>query len=184
MSGAHTNHDNDFPVENIDASDVPIYSLPTLPTEAYIPLVVRQDDPSCGGSLLALYHLPLSRITPGGTFQNNTYSLAGNGFNASVPVDQVIPGYVRITPPNDIRQANATAGRAQFLIIEADPNVSGSYIVQRNGVYTFSEPHNYVVGYDYYLAEADGQVTTVAPVTNPQKLFTVLDSMTILISIQ
>lgn len=184
MSGAHTNHNNDFITENIDAEDVPIFNEPTLPDQAYIPFVVAQDDPTCGGDFLALYHLPMRRLTPGGTLQSNTHSVAGNGYSGTVPAGQVIPAFVTPSGGNPITLASAEDAThlADFLVLSKDDNIAGNYIVQNSGFYVFPEGHGYAVGLQYYLSNTTGQVSTT-PGTKSQKLFRVIDAVTISINI-
>ena len=97
----------------------------------------------------------------------------------------MVPAYVYSTSPNDIRVANSSdkTTLAQFLVLAKDTDVTGNYIVQSSGSYTFTNGHEYIVGKDYYLG-ADGFPTTERPDTNAQKLFSVLDSMTIMIDLQ
>lgn len=184
MSGAHTNHNSDFVTENIDAEDVPIFNQATLPDQAYLPFVVAEDDPTCGGDFLALYHLPLRRLLAGGNLQANTHSVAGNGYTGNIPVDQVVPAFVTPSGSNPVTPASAESNTtlADFLVLAKDENVAGNYIVQNSGFYTFPEGHGYAVGLQYYLSNTTGQVSTT-PGTSSQKLFRVIDAITISINI-
>ena len=174
-----------FPIRNIPANELPVYEKASLPDEAYLMMLAKTYVEAYGCNILAGYRLPISRLTPGGTFQPNTYSLAGNGYNQEIPVNKVVPAYVYSTSPNDIRTASANDSTtlAQFLIIGKDSNVSGNYLVQSNGMYTFTNGHSYIIGKDYYLG-TDGFPTTERPDTNAQKLFSVLDASTIMIDLE
>lgn len=184
MSGAHTNHDSGYAIEAIDSTDVPVYSMPELPEVAYFPMFVETDDPSCGGKTLDVFNLPLNRVTPGGTFQTNTYSLAGNGSALVVPNNQVVPAYVKTTLPHDVTRAVATSNTtlAKFLVLAKDANDSTRFITQGNGYYSFPINHNYIIGYTYYLSDTIGEVSTT-PGTVNQPLFYVMDQKTIQILI-
>ena len=174
-----------FPVRNIASQQLPIYEKQRLPEEAYLIMLGKTWVEAYGCDILAGYRLPISRLTPGGSFQPNVYSLAGNGFNQEIPVNKVVPAYVYSTSPNDIRVAssNDKTTLAQFLIVAKDSNISGNYNVQSNGVYTFINGHDYIVGKTYYLGK-DGYPTTERPDTNAQQLFTVLDNTSIMIDLQ
>ena len=63
---------NDYPVNNIDAEDVPVWGKNVLPEEGYLLMAAKQVDQQCGRALPFLYHLPIHMVTPGGTFQGNT----------------------------------------------------------------------------------------------------------------
>lgn len=175
---------SDYPVNSIDAEDIPVWGKTTLPDEGYLLMAAKLIDQQCGRSLPFLYHLPINKITPGATFQPNTYSLPGKGFNESWPVNQVRAAYVYNNTPNDIRLASISGTRAQFLLLEKDKTVAGNYIIQGSGFYTFVGGHNYVPGYTYYLGE-DGLPTTDSSFTGGvrQHLFEAIDSSTILINV-
>jgi hypothetical protein len=150
-------------------------------------MVTEQENPACGGNVLALYHLNLSRVLPGGDLQNNVYSVAKNGAIITVPENQVRAGYIRATTPYDVRLASAAApvSRARFLILVEDPNDTDRFLIQSHGFHTFPDVHGYIIGQDYYLSDTTpGEFVTTAPATNPQRVFTVIDAVTILIDIQ
>lgn len=173
------------PIRAIPLDQIPVWGESKVPADSYLIMMTNVYVEQYGCKIPAAYRLPISRLTPGSTLQSNTYSLAGNGFNQEIPVNKVVPAYVYSTSPNDIRVANSSdkTTLAQFLILTKDTDVTGNYIVQSSGSYTFTNGHEYIVGKDYYLG-ADGFPTTERPDTNAQKLFSVLDSTTIMIDIQ
>lgn len=174
---------DNFPVRNIAGGDVPEWNQPQLAPNGYLLYAVVEQDQSCGQFRPFLYHLSTSRLTPGSTFQGNTYSLAGNGGTIQVPDQEVRAAYVFNNSPNDVRLATddgSTFDRAQFLVLGRDPNFDGNYLVQGTGTYTFPNGHSYIVGYDYYLGPLGQPVTTV----NQQYMFTVVDKNTIIINIK
>lgn len=175
---------NDYPVNNIDAEDVPVWSQTKLPDEGYLLMAAKLIDQQCGKSLPFLYHLPINKITPGATFQPNTYSVAGNGFHESWAPNQVRAGYIYNNTPNDIRFASNDGTRAQFILLSKDDTVSGNYLIQGSGFYTFTGGHNYVPGYTYYLGQ-NGLPTTDSSFVGGyrQHLFEVIDNSTILINV-
>lgn len=174
-----------FPVRSIPADQLPTFDKAKLPAETYALILASTYVEAYGCNILAPYRLSINRLTSNGTLQPNVYSLAGNGFNQTIDINKVAPGYVYSTSPNDIRVASANdkTTLAQFIILSKDSNISGNYYVQSSGAYTFTNGHEYVIGKDYYLG-ADGYPTTERPDTNAQKLFTVLDSTTIMIDLQ
>ena len=178
------NDNSGFVTENIDSTDVPVYSQPELPEKAYLPIFVEMKSPTCVGTELNLFNLPLDRVTPGGTFQTNTYSLTGNGAVITVPDKQVVPAFVGSTLPHLLTQADASAAvtKARVLILGVDPNDSTRYIVQASGFYSFPVNHAYIIGYQYYLSDTTGQVSTT-PGTINQPLFYVVDQKTIQINL-
>lgn len=179
---------NDYPVHAIPGEEIPRWEKTVLPAEGYLLMAAVQKDQQCGRNLPYLYHLPLGMITPGGTFQSNTYSLNGNGSTVVVPEGQIRAGYVYNNSPYDVRLATLdqnSALMAQFIILSRDEDASGNYLVQSDSMYTFKSGHNYIPGYTYYLGQ-DGQPTTDSSFVNGrrQKLFSVIDRMTIVINIQ
>lgn len=175
---------NDYPINSIDAQDVPTWGKTTLPDEGYLLMAAVQKDQQCGKNMPFLYHLPINRITPGATFQPNTYSAAGNGFTQEWEANQVRAGYVYNNTPNDIRLADINGQKAQFILLEKDDTVANNYLIQGSGFYTFPGGHSYVPGYAYYLG-ADGKPTTSTDFVDGvrQHLFEVIDTSTILINI-
>ena len=176
---------NDYPVNNIDAEDVPVWGKTVLPDEGYLLMAAKQVDQQCGRRLPFLYHLPLGMVTPGGTFQSNTYSIAGNGFSSDWPADQVRAGYTYSNTPNDVRLAIMGEKEAQYIILGKDDDQDGNYLIQGGGFYTFPAAHHYIPGYSYYLDTIGGQPTTDSSYVDGrrQHLFEVVDNMTILINI-
>lgn len=174
---------SDYPINSIDAEDIPRWGKTTLPDEGYLLMAAVQKDQQCGRNLPFLYHLPLGMVTPGGTFQTNTYSANGNGYNGDWDKNQVRAGFVYNNTPNDIRLASADHP-AQFIILGKDEAVDGNYVIQGSGFYTFPSSHSYITGYSYYLG-ADGQPTTNSDFSEGvrQHLFEAIDPMTILINI-
>lgn len=174
---------SDYPVNSIDAEDVPVWGKTTLPEEGFLLMAAVQKDQQCGRNLPFLYHLPINRVTPGATFQTNTYSLPGNGFIDSWESNQVRAGYVYNNTPNDIRYAS-TENKAQFILLGKDETIDGNYLIQGSGFYTFVGGHSYVPGYAYYVG-TDGVPTTNTSYTNGtrQHLFEAIDTSTILINI-
>ena len=175
---------DDYPVNNIDAEDVPVWGKNVLPEEGYLLMAAKQADQQCGRALPFLYHLPIHMVTPGGTFQGNTYSANGNGFAIEWAANQIRAGYTYNNTPNDIRLADIAEKPAQYLILKKDDTISGNYILQGAGFYTFAGGHEYIPGYAYYLG-ANGQPTTDTSYTSGlrQHLFEVIDKSTILINI-
>lgn len=175
---------NDYPINSIDAQDVPTWGQTTLPEEGYLLMAAVQKDQQCGRNLPFLYHLPISKLTPGSTFQGNTYSAAGNGYQGDWAANQVRAGYTYNNTPNDIRLASIDGQKAQYIVLKKDDTVSGNYIIQGTGFYTFAGGHSYVPGYSYYLS-TDGQPTTDTSFVGGvrQHLFEVIDPSTILINI-
>lgn len=175
---------NDYPVNNIDAEDVPVWGKNVLPDEGYLLMAAKQVDQQCGRALPFLYHLPIHMVTPGGTFQGNTYSANGNGFTTEWAANQVRAGYTYNNTPNDIRLASAGEKNAQYLILKKDDTIDGNYVIQGAGFYTFTGGHEYIPGYAYYLG-TDGVPTTSSAYVNGarQHLFEVIDHSTILINI-
>lgn len=175
---------NDYPINNIDAEDVPVWGKNVLPDEGYLLMAAKLVDQQCGRALPFLYHLPINMVTPGGTFQTNTYSANGNGFTSEWAANQVRAGYTYNNTPNDIRFADIVEKLAQYLILKKDDGISGNYIIQGNGFYTFTGGHEYIPGYAYYLGD-NGQPTTETAYVNGrrQHLFEVIDKSTILINI-
>lgn len=175
---------DDYPVSNIDAQDVPVWGSSKLPDDGYLLMAAIQKDQQCGRNLPFLYHLPINKITPGSTFQPNTYSAEGNGYQGEWAANQVRAGYVYNNTPNDLRLASIGVQNAQFLILKKDDTVVGNYLIQGSGFYTFTGGHSYVPGYAYYLGN-DGQPTTDSSFVDGsrQHLFEVIDTSTILINI-
>lgn len=175
---------NDYPVNSIDAQDIPTWGRNVLPEEGYLLMASVQKDQQCGRNLPFLYHLPIHMITPGRTFQSNTYSANGNGFNGDWAANQIRAGYTYNNTPNDIRLASIDGQLAQYILIGKDETIAGNYIIQGAGFYTFPAGHSYIPGYAYYLG-ADGQPTTDSKFVDGrrQHLFEVVDKSTIMVNI-
>lgn len=178
---------NDYPVNNIDAQDIPTWGKNVLPEQGFLLMAAVQKDQQCGRNLPFLYHLPLNMVTPGGTFQTNTYSANGNGFTGDWAANQIRAGYTYQNTPNDIRLASNSATdyvRAQYIILKKDDDIAGNYVIQGNGVYNFPAGHSYTPGYTYYLG-TNGNPTTDNTFKRGvrQHLFEVIDRSTILINI-
>lgn len=177
---------NDYPVENIDSRDIPVYEQVSLPNRAYLPMLAEQYDPQCSQYVDALWYLPISKLTPGGTFQLNTYSLQSPTSTLVVPDRQVVPAYVTAGLPNQIEAAasGSTVTRAKFIVLGQDPNNADNMLIQSSGYYTFTEGHDYIVGYTYYVHETNpGQLVNLPSGSDPQKAFYVVNSSTIQITI-
>lgn len=175
---------DDYPINNIDAQDVPVWGKNVLPDEAFLLMAAELVDSQCGKKLPYLYHLPVGMLTPGGTFQGNTYSANGNGLTIEWEANQVRAGYTYNNTPNDMRFATIGETRAQYIILKKDDSVEGNYIIQGGGFYTFTGGHSYVPGYTYYLGENGVPTTDSSYVAGiRQHLFEVIDTSTILINI-
>ena len=175
---------DDYPVRNLDAQDVPTWEESSLPAEGYLLMAAVQKDQQCGKNMPYLYHLPLGKVTPGSSFQANTYYLNGNGFDENWPVNQVRAGYTYNNTPNDIRFASISGKPAQYVLLKRDDNNQTDYAIQGSGFYTFPSTHSYYVGYSYYLGQ-NGVPTTDSSFVGGkrQHLFEVIDQRTILVNI-
>lgn len=171
--------------EQIGSDEFPIYNKPTLPEDGQLILLSPEKDYDCGGDFTAAFRLPLSRLTPGSSFQSNTYSLSAPTSGITVSENQVVPAYVETFSPHQLKraQANSSTTLAKFLIVGKDQNIDGSYIIQNSGYYSFPTVHGLSIGQTYYLSETDpGGITTQAP-TLAQPLFYVVDAQTIQLGI-
>lgn len=179
------NNCNDYPVRAIPGEEIPTWGKNTLPEEGYLLMAAVQKDQQCGRNLPYLYHLPINQLTPGATFQSNTYSARANGSTIAVPADQVVPAFVYSNTPNDIRVAKNGESFAQFMVLSKDETIDGNLIIQNGGFYTFPSGHKYIPGFVYYLG-TDGKPTTNGAFVEGkrQKLFTVIDGRTISIDLQ
>lgn len=175
---------DDYPINNIDAEDVPTWGKSVLPDEGYLLMAAKEKDAHCGRVLPFLYHLPLGMITPGKTFQSNSYSINGVGFDEEWPTNQVRGAYTYAGERADVRFADITSNKAQYLLAKKDETQRGNYIALGGGFYTFPAGHQYIPGYSYYLGE-DGLPTTDDSYVDGhrQHLFEAVDTMTILINI-
>lgn len=176
---------NDYPIRLVPGEDIPNWEQPKLPEEGYLLMVSNQLDHQCGETLPMLYHLPISMLTPGGSFQPNVYSADSHGLSLSLPSNQVRAAYVYSNTPYDIRLAKPERNSyAQFLILGVDKANEGNLLIQNSAFYTFPSGHDYIPGYTYYLGQ-DGVPTSASDYHGGvrQKLFTVIDRRTIAIDI-
>lgn len=172
--------------EQIDSSDLPVYDKPTLPEKGQLVLLVEEPDYDCGGEMVSAYRLPLNRVLPGGSKQSLVYSLSDVDAGITVPDNAVVPAYVESFGDFNLKRAIATSStsKARFLIIGADPNIDGNYLVQNGGFFSFPTVHNYNVGQTYYLSDSvAGGVTSNPPSGIAQPLFYVVDQKTIALNI-
>lgn len=169
--------------QQINSSDLPVYDKPQLPTNGHIILLTEEPNygPD-GGKIQLAYQLPLDRLVPNNAVQKVSYSLQSVSSDINVPSATVVPAYVETFEPYTIQRANGSddTTRAQFLIVGLNPNIDDSYIIQKDGYYSFPTVHNYEVGQKYYLSPTvNGGVTTTPPPDNPQVLFLPVDRKTI-----
>lgn len=172
--------------EEIHSDELPLYNRATLPQSGQLILLVEEPNNDCGGKMSGAYRLPLDRITPGSTFQSNTYSLDPANPGIVVPDDEVVPAYVETFSPFNVMRAQAddSTTKAKFLIIANDQNIDENYIIQSSGYLAFKAVHSYQVGQTYYLsATTPGGVTTTPP-ADAQPLFYVVDQKTIQIVLE
>ena len=171
----------------VGAGDLPIFSEPQIPEDAYLILLTEGVDYEAGGKFQAAFRLPIERVTgASGTASSGTHSVYAPAAGITVPENKVVPAFRESFGIFQLRraQANNLSTLAQFLIVADDVNVDNSYIVASNGFYQFPGSHGYLVGQKYYLDESNpGQVTTSPPAI-AQELFTVIDNRTILINIK
>lgn len=167
------------------AGDLPIFNAPTIPEGAQLILLTEEVNYDLGGKFQAAYRLPVERLTGGTTFSSNTHSVYAPTAGITVPDGVVVPAYRETFGIFQLKRARANSNTtlAQYLIVGLDQNVDDAYLVVANGFYQFPGTHNYLIGQTYYLDEDNpGQVTT-SPPSLEQKLFTVVDSRTILVHI-
>jgi hypothetical protein len=169
----------------IGSEDIPIYDKASLPDNGQLVLLTEEPDFDLGGQMVAAYRLPLSRVVPSAQNQTTTYSLADADAGIVIPDGEVVPAYIESFGTYDTKRAIASAGvsKAKFIITGADQNITGNYIIQSDGFYSFPTVHGYDIGATYYLSDVTpGAVTTIAP-TIAQPIFTVIDQKTILVRI-
>lgn len=169
--------------QQINSDDLPIYDKPELPENGHIILLTEEQNygPD-GGTIQLAYQVPLSRLIPNNSVQKVSYSLQSIGSDINIPSQTVVPAYVETFDPYTVQRANSSSNttRAQFLIVGINPNIDDSYVIQKDGYYSFPTVHNYQVGQKYYLSPTvNGGVTTTPPVDNPQTLFLPVDQKTI-----
>lgn len=169
--------------QQINASDLPVYPKPQLPDDGSIVLLTTEPNygPD-GGTITLAYQLPIDRLIPNNTVQKVSYSLQSVSAGINIPTKTVVPAYIETFEPYTIKRANgnSTTTKAQFLIVELNPNIEDAYVIQASGYYSFPTTHNYEVGQKYYLSDTvDGGVTTTPPAESPQVLFMPVDTKTI-----
>lgn len=172
--------------QQINSSDVPIYTEVNLPAEGTVILLTEERNYSEGGTIQTAYQLPLSRLIPNNSVQKVSYSRFSEGAGIAVPDRSVVPAYIENFEPYNLKRAQASSQttKARFIIVGLDSNIDDSYIIQGSGYYSFPQDHQYEVGATYYLSDTvSGGVTTTAPSTIAQPLFTVIDRKTIQITI-
>lgn len=172
--------------EQIESADLPIYDKATLPDSGKLILLVDQNDYDNGGKITAAYRLPLERIMLGDAPPAVAYTLVDPDADIAVPEGEVVPAYVESFGTFDIQRAVASSisSKAKFLIIGANQNVDGGYIIQSSGFYSFPTVHGYAPGMTYYLSDSvAGGVTTTAPASIAQPLFYAVDQKTIMVMI-
>lgn len=162
----------EFPIRHIDSKDIPTWSEELLPSSAELLMFVTEQDKQCGRFMPFIYKLPTSFLSPASGTRSNMTTLNGNGATIIVPDKQVRAGFVYNNTPNDIRLADTDDGtKPMFLIIGQNTSDSSKYDVVVDGIYSFPNGHEYVIGYTYYLGLL-GQPTTEDTGT---PLFDVLD---------
>ena len=150
----------DFPIRHIDSKYIPVWSEELLPSSAQLLMFVTEQDKQCGQYMPFAYKLPTSFLSPASGTRSNMTTLDGNGATIVVPDRQVRAGFVYNNTPNDIRLADTDDGtKPMFLIIGQNTSDTSKYDVVVDGIYTFPNGHEYVVGYTYYLGLL-GQPTT------------------------
>lgn len=151
---------NDFPIRHIDSKDIPVWGEDLLPQSAQLLMFVTEQDQMCGQFMPFIYKLPAGFLSPASGAKSNMTTLNGNGASIIVPEGQVRAGYVYNNTPNDIRLADSEdETKPQFLILGKNTSDESKYDVAVDGIYTFPNDHEYVVGYTYYLGLL-GQPTT------------------------
>lgn len=169
----------DMPYEHIAE-----WNKPELPEGSELLLFINSND-DCG-TLDNIYRLPLSRITPGSAFQQNTYSVYAPSGSTAAPatgVYKVIPAYTNINEPHTINAAKADSQTtlAKYLVIGEDPNATDRVYIQSSGYYTFPSAHIYkdFIGKTFYVSDTvPGEVVSTAPAI-AQPVFLVIDATTI-----
>lgn len=129
------------------------------------------------------WRIPLKLILPNGTLNPSTYQISAANGTIEIPVGQVVPVYI----PSSISAAepaiaNNADTTAQVLAIAADDK---HITLQGNGFLKFARPHLYEIGKTYYLSQdVAGEVVSCRPNAGiVQPLFTVIDSLTILVNV-
>lgn len=163
---------NSFPIRHINSKDIPVWGEDTLPQSAQLLMFITEKDMECGSYMPFIYKLPAGFLAPASGGKSNMTTINGNGSSIVVPDGQLRAGYVYNNTPNDIRLADSEDNLpAQFLIIGKNTSDPTKYDIVVDGIYTFLNGHEYVVGYTYYLGLL-GQPTTE---DTGQPLFYVLD---------
>lgn len=174
-------------MEQVASDALPTWEAPSLPANAKLIILVDEMNYDFGGTIQNAYKLDLDRIAANNLRQGNTTVLYSEGADISIPAGKVVPAYVESFDPHLTKRAQASSEttKAQFLILGRTQNVDDSYDVQSSGFIKFASDHTYEVGQVYYLSDsAPGGVTTDAPDGSyVQKLFTVIDSKTLQVSL-
>ena len=128
------------------------------------------------------YRIPASYFLPGGTMNNNQYTVATDTASIIMSDRQVTP----VRPSDSLSpwvMAKAVMGEtATDLAVAAD---DGSLTIMKSGYYKFARPHTYEIGKTYYLSQTDdGEVISTRPSAGViQPLFSVVDQLTISINV-
>ena len=163
---------NDFPIRHINSKDIPVWGEELLPQSAQLLMFVTEQDKQCGQYMPFCYKLPAGFLSPASGQKSNMTTINGNGGTITVPDGQVRAAYVYNNTPNDIRLADSGDSLpAQFLVLGKNTADPEKYDIIVDGIYTFPNGHQYIIGYTYYLGLL-GQPTTE---DTGQPLFYVLD---------
>ena len=122
--------------------------------------------------------VPSEAVVPQGNSANE-FRLEANNPSLSVPTGQVVPAYVQPgSIPNMVAPATS-ANNCDFLVLSVE---NGLATCQNTGIINFPNGHKYqVIGAQYYLSNAIGQVTTDASQTG-KKLFKVISRTQLMIN--
>ena len=150
-----------------DLASVPDYFIGTRAVE----------EPESGDVIYTPVRIPGARVMPTGNLANVT-ALATNNDTLVVPENQVRAGYIDVQPTGNIMRPANGSHPAKFLMIKN--YTSNKMLIQFTGFLTFPQPHNYIVGQQYYLGDNGEPVTSTS--VSSQKLFFPLDDYTIMIN--
>lgn len=149
----------------VKATDFPLWRDPQNPEEGDLILISEGKG----------YRFPIERVLPGAANHPLRYLLHVPRADITVPAGQVLPITVEVGEPNHVSLAGST--KPATLLAIANGKNKDKVLVQGAGFYTFPRIHKYEVGKWYYLGATAGTVST----TGTQKLFFVVDRMTIMI---
>ena len=130
------------------------------------------------------WRIPLKYVSPAGAMNMVQYSVTDD--NITIPERQIVPVYSVYNDSAgavELAKAKASTGETATAIAVY---VNGEEVILMNsGFYTFSRPHEYVVGKTYYLSQSTaGEVVSVKPSAGiVQPLFSVVDLNTISINL-